>query len=259
LRPKLKGETFNGFGGLNASTFRPSVVVFQKQIKGKKLEDIHRYGKYIIFDLSDGLKMIVHLRMTGMLTLAPMAGKEKFLRGIFRFKSGKTLYFSDIRKFGKIYLFEEKNYLINTGMHKLGIDPILSELLWEDFKKLFYGKKGILKNKLLDQTIIAGIGNIYADEICFRSGLRPSCRVEGLSVGSLKKVLEAINFCLEQGIRNNGTTISDFVNAQGNAGRNQEKLVVYGRAGLPCRKCASPILKTRSAGRGTYYCPKCQK
>jgi formamidopyrimidine-DNA glycosylase len=259
LKPVFVGQKFWKFESKNDSSFLPSADELRAVLPGKKIENINRRGKYLIFDLSAGFKLVIHLRMTGMLTFTEISGKKKFVRGIFTFSSAKRLYFSDIRKFGKVYLYHQKEYLQKTGIGKLGKDPIVEDLFENDLEKFLLGKKGILKNKLLDQTNLAGIGNIYADEICFRAGLRPSTRTEKLRQPQIKKLHEAILFCLKEGIRNNGTTISDFVNVQGKAGRQQEKLRVYGRAGQHCRKCRTLIVKTRVAGRGTYYCPHCQK
>ncbi|MBD3270743.1 DNA-formamidopyrimidine glycosylase, partial [Candidatus Peregrinibacteria bacterium] len=165
IGPELQGQKLWKFESKNAVTFVPNVDEFERILPGQRIENVERRGKYIVMVLSNGFRMIIHLRMTGMLSFEKIKGKEKFIRGIFTFTSVKRLYFSDIRKFGKIYLFSEKDYLEKSGMYKLGRDPFVDDFSLDFLESQFLGRKGILKNRLLDQTVIAGIGNIYADEI----------------------------------------------------------------------------------------------
>jgi formamidopyrimidine-DNA glycosylase len=259
IKPYVQGKKFWKFEALNTSTFLPSVQAFEQFIPGKVVQDVRRKGKYIILDLSEDLVMIVHLRMTGMLLFKPSKRLEKFVRGIFTFSDATRLYFPDIRKFGKVWLYHKSEYLQATGMSKLGVDPIVEKFDLILLEELYLKQKGILKNRLLDQSVITGIGNIYADEICFRIGLHPSSRVEKLTRADIERLHEAILHCLKEGIAHNGTTISDFVGTKGDAGKHQDYLQIYGRTGDPCYVCGTSIKKTRVAGRGTYYCVKCQK
>ena len=259
LNQAVKGKKFWKVEMLNKSTFLPSAIVFERELPGRKILDISRKGKYIIFNLSGGFKMVVHLRMTGMLTVEKVVKNKKYIRGIFTFSSGQRMFFTDLRKFGKIYLYPEKEYLQKTGMQKLGLDPVLDLFDSKILEKIYSGKKGILKAKLLDQTLVAGIGNIYADEICFRIGLNPKSRLEKLKKADFELLSEAILYCLKEGIKHNGTTFSDFRGTRGDAGKHQKYLQVYGRTGDACYICEGEIKKSRVAGRGTYFCVKCQK
>jgi len=259
LKKQIVGRKFWKFEALNKSTFLPNTKVFEKDLPGKQILDIKRKGKYLIFVLSGDLHMVVHLRMTGMLTVEKIVKTKKYIRGIFTFSSGARLFFTDLRKFGKIYLYPQKEYLKKTGMANLGVDPIAEEFDLKILEKLYLNQKGILKNRLLDQSVIAGVGNIYADEICFRIGLHPSSRVERLKMSDVAKMHEAILHCLGEGIKHNGTTFSDFRGTRGDAGKHQKYLQVYGRTGDKCYVCETPIQKIRAAGRGTYFCVKCQK
>jgi formamidopyrimidine-DNA glycosylase len=259
IKPKIIGKKLWKFDGINPGTFLPDINDFNHILPGKTVIDVSRKGKYIVIKLSDDWVIVVHLRMTGMLLFKPSKRLEKFVRGIFTFSDATRMYFSDIRKFGKIWLYKSGDYLSKTGMKKLGVDPIAEKFDQKIVEKLYLKQKGILKNRLLDQTVIAGIGNIYADEICFKIGLHPSTRVESLRSSDAKKLYNAIVYCLEQGILHNGTTISDFVGTKGDAGKHQKYLQIYGRTGDLCYVCATKIKKTRVAGRGTYYCFKCQK
>lgn len=259
IRPVILGKKFWKFQAFNASTFLPSPEALETFLPGKVIKDVRRKGKYIILELSEDYVLVVHLRMTGMLLFKPSERLKKFVRGEFIFSDAKKLLFSDIRKFGKIWLYHKSEYLQKTGMSKLGVDPIVEKFDLALLEKLYLKQKGILKNRLLDQSVITGVGNIYADEIAFRIGLHPSSRVEKLNKKDLEKLHEAIVYCLNEGIKNNGTTISDFVGTRGDAGKNQDYLQIYGRTGDPCYKCGTAVSKTRVAGRGTYFCVKCQK
>lgn len=259
IRPEIVGKKFWKFVSFNESTFLPSVRAFEEILPGKVVRDVRRKGKYIVIDLSGDFVMVVHLRMTGMLLLKPSERSMKFVRGEFVFSDARKLLFSDIRKFGKIWLYHKSEYLVATGMNRLGVDPIAEKFDLALLEKLYLGQKGIFKNRLLDQSVIAGIGNIYADEIAFRISLHPSTRVEKLRKADVARLHKAILECLEEGIGNNGTTIADFVGIRGDAGKNQDYLRIYGRAGAACRRCGEIVRKTRVAGRGTYFCGKCQE
>ena len=258
LRPKLIGKKFWSVQGLLTSTFRPSLDVLMHDLPGHKILDIQRRGKYIVFELDQKMNMIVHLRMSGRLLWKKPSQSEKHLRAIFNFSDGTSLYFVDTRKFGRIWLFHQRDFLKETGMWKLGIEPFDPDFSLKKFHKLFGQRRGILKNTLLRQDIIAGIGNIYADEICFRSRLHPSSRLETITPTDLKLLYESIRFCLEEGIRHNGASVSNFVGTRGTRGKQQHYLQVYGRKDDPCYVCLQPIQKTTAAGRGTFFCRKCQ-
>jgi formamidopyrimidine-DNA glycosylase len=194
--------------------------------------------------------------MTGRLMWHEEPARAKFTRAVFSFKDGKKLYFSDVRKFGRVRVDSDKKYEAKTGIARLGPEPL--NLSWKDFLSVFDHRKGILKNALLRQDLIAGIGNIYADEICFRTGVHPSSRIEKLGKARLKKLHAAIQHCLKEGIKHCGVSVSDFVGTRGDLGRHQHYLKVYGRKGQPCYTCKNLIKKTVAAGRGTYYCENCQ-
>lgn len=259
IRPVIVGKKFWKFKALNESTFLPSVDVFESVLPGKVVRGVSRKGKYILIELSGDFVMVVHLRMTGMLLFKPSERLKKFVRGEFTFSDATKLLYSDIRKFGKVWLYHKTEYLKATGMNRLGVDPIVEKFDLELLEKLYLKQKGFLKNRLLDQSVIAGIGNIYADEIAFRIGLHPSTRLEKLNKTDVAHLHKAILECLEEGIANNGTTIADFVGTRGDAGKNQDYLRIYGRTGNPCYVCGTKVQKTRVAGRGTYFCVKCQK
>jgi formamidopyrimidine-DNA glycosylase len=248
LKPEVQGRVFKS---VESASFKGL-----KMIIGSRILDVVRRGKYIVFILDGDLRMAIHLRMTGRLMWHEEAARAKFTRAVFTFDDGRKLYFSDVRKFGKIMVGPEKKYAAGTGMVKLGLEPL--EMSLEDFTLLMDERKGILKNTLLRQDLIAGLGNIYADEICFRAGVHPSSRIEKLGIVRIKKLYSAVQYCLNEGIKHCGVSVSDFVGTRGDLGRHQHYLKVYGRKGLPCYSCKTLISKTVAAGRGTYYCAKCQ-
>ena len=236
----------------------PDKATFISNLKGMRVNKVWRRGKYIIIDLDRKYKLIIHLRMTGRLMWHKEKGKEKHIRVIFQFSDATQLIFSDIRKFGKVWLVDEKYYESITGIGKLGHEP-LEGLNVGFLKDKMINKKGNLKAFLLDQTNFAGIGNIYADEIAFRAGLLPTHKVSELKGNELNRLSESIEFCLNEGIKHNGVSVSDFVGTKGDLGKHQHYLQVYGRKDDPCYICKTKIAKTRVAGRGTFYCPCCQK
>ncbi|MFA5829145.1 MAG: DNA-formamidopyrimidine glycosylase [Candidatus Gracilibacteria bacterium] len=259
LKSVLIGKKFASLNVKVDSIFLPSAKDVTAKIKNLKILDIQRRGKFIVLVLDKKMRLVIHLRMTGRLLWNMSDGREKFICGVFSFTDGTSLIYSDVRKFGKIWLYNEKDYEQATGIKRLGIEPFDSRFSLEYFLDLFADKKGILKNTLLRQDIIAGIGNIYADEVCFKSRLNPKSRLEKLKKADYIKLYLAIISCLEEGINHNGTSVSDFVGTRGTLGKHQHYLQVYGRKGDPCYVCKNPIKKTVVAGRGTFYCENCQK
>lgn len=257
LKQSAVGKKFWKVEGKLKSVFNPSFDAVARNIKGLRILDVTRRGKYIIFVLEKKVRLVIHLRMTGRLMWKKVRGKEKFICAVFSFSDAKQLIFSDVRKFGKIYLYSEKEFEKGTGIIRLGLEPLATDL--KTFLVLFDSRRGILKNTLLRQDVLAGIGNIYADEICFRSGFHPGTRIEKMNKTDLAKLYEAVQHCLNEGILHCGVSVSDFVGTRGTLGKHQNYLQVYGRKGDPCYNCGKPIQKMVAAGRGTFYCLNCQK
>ncbi len=259
LRLNLLNKKFSKLEVKLPKIFMPSAEFVSSQIKSLKVLDVQRRGKFIVFVLDKNMRLVIHLRMTGRLMWQKVKGREKYICGIFTFTDGTELIFSDVRKFARIWFYSEQQYEKISGIKKLGIEPFAQEFTKDFFVNLFKNKKGILKNNLLRQDLITGIGNIYADESCFKSKLHPQKRIEKLNKKDLERLYEAIIFCLKEGISHNGTSVSDFVGTNGNLGKHQHYLQVYGRKGDPCYVCKGTIKKTVAAGRGTFYCENCQK
>lgn len=227
---------------------------------GEKIEGIKRRGKMIIVEFSGRLKWLIHLKMTGQLYCVPKnqpLDKHVHARVIFK-GNEEELRFRDVRKFGFWFCLEDSE-LEKRISGNLGPEPL--ELKYKDFCQLLqkYPSRK-LKSFLLDQKIIAGIGNIYSDEALFLAGLRPDRRVDSLIPVEAKKLHRAIKNVLEEAIALKGSSISDYVDAGGEKGHFQEKHNVYGKEGLKCRRCMTGLIRREKiAGRSSYFCPICQK
>ena len=258
LRPKIVGKKFWRVEGALKYVFLPSYQEISAKIKGLKILEVTRRGKFIVFVLDGKMRLVIHLRMSGRLMWKKIAKKESHIRAIFTFSDATSLIFSDARKFGRIWLYSEKDYEHATGIFKLGVEPFSSDFNFKKFEKIFTKRRGILKNNLLRQDLIAGIGNIYADEICHRIRLHPKSRLENLQTKDLKNLHEAILPSLGEGIDHCGASVSDFVGTRGTLGKHQKYLQVYGRKNDSCYVCGSVIQKMKVAGRGTFVCGECQ-
>lgn len=237
----------------------PRPEEFAAALPGRKVEGLDRRGKYLLIRLDRGI-LTVHLRMTGNLFYAEdgKAREERFLRVTLPFTDGSALYYSDMRRFGRLWLTESGRELQELVLKRIGPD-FLNDLSPEDFLALLNKReRSRLKALLLDQGFAAGMGNIYTDECLFRSGIDPNRRVMDLRREEAEKLYRAICEVLAEGIEYGGTTFRDYRNSSGALGDFQSRLAVYGRKGELCR-CGETIQKTRVAGRGTYYCPRCQK
>lgn len=257
---KVIGRTFTELWTDTPKAFRPKFATFKKNLLGQKILTITRRAKYIIFTLADNSKLVCHFRMTGHFLIRRVtAPLERFVRHRLILDRGLELRFEDIRKFGTLTLCDEKSFEKVCGFAALGPEPLESGFTFEVFRNILRRKRGKLKAVLLDQRVIAGIGNIYADEICFTAGLHPASRVEKLSDVHLRTLHRAIISELKKGVANRGTTVGEFVDSSGHAGSNQLTLNVYSRHGEKCRKCGTILKKMKISQRTTTYCARDQK
>ncbi|MFP4370632.1 MAG: bifunctional DNA-formamidopyrimidine glycosylase/DNA-(apurinic or apyrimidinic site) lyase [Halanaerobium sp.] len=233
---------------------------FRDSLIGSKIEAVNRRGKYIIIELSQDKNMVIHLRMTGKLLVKEVKEfRDKHTHVIFSLNDGQEIRFNNIRKFGRVYLIDKNHPEQAGGLADLGPEPLSEELTLEDFKKLFENRRALMKSLLLNQHFVAGIGNIYADEILFRSAVRPDRTADTLTEAEKEAIYHNMRDILEKGIIYGGTSFSDYVNAFGEKGSFQEELRVHQREGENCYDCGSIIEKIKISGRSTYFCPKCQK
>ena len=225
-------------------------------LEGKKIADVRRVGKHVVFDLQPVRKedkpaqWIVHLGMTGRLLVCPPdTEKAKHTHAIVSLASGREIRFVDPRRFGRLSVAHE--------FQAPGTEPLEVEL--DRFVKLFKGRKTPIKSALLNQKLLSGVGNIYADESLFRSGIRPNRKAASLTQERLRKLFLAVQTVLKEAIAAGGSSVSDYVNADGEEGFFQIQHRVYGREGEPCLVCKTPIKRIVIAGRSAHYCPKCQR
>jgi formamidopyrimidine-DNA glycosylase len=225
------------------------------QILNRKILDIQRHGKYIIIHLETSF-LVCHLRMTGQFIFSTtITSVEKHDRIVIRFKDNSELKFKDVRKFGRVYHLDNAA----DAFQNVGRDAVKHQWKADEFYQILQRRKMGIKSFLLSQKYIAGIGNIYADEALFVTGLHPLHNANQLSKAEAKKLLKNINFILNAAIDNMGTTISDYRDVDGNAGKMQNFLNVYQQNGKPCKVCSTPITKQKIAGRSSHYCPNCQR
>ena len=227
---------------------------YNQKVKGKEIKNLSRIGKYIIINLEDKL-LAVHLRMTGKLYVQPKSfDKKKHTSAIFSLDSGKDLIFEDTRKFGRIYLYNDSSYLDS----KIGIEPLSNEF---NFKWLSNGlkkKQRKIKPLLLDQSFIAGLGNIYTDEALWRAKIHPESTSSAIPTKNVKKLAVAIKKVLTDSINSGGTTIRDYTYDFSYVGNYAINLKAYGKEKESCTRCKKDIIKSRIAQRGTYICTQCQ-
>ena len=257
LREPLVGRQFTGVRvGWENLVARPAVEEFKRGLVDQKILGLKRRGKYLVFALSGGGSLIIHLRMTGRLLIKnPDDELDKHDHLIFELDDGRELRFNNVRKLGRVYLVDDEDEIVG----RLGPEPLDDDFTSADFAALFSTRRGMIKPLLLNQQFIAGIGNIYADEALFAARIHPERRADTLTAEEIECLYHAIRQVLTQGIQNRGTTLSDYLDAEGREGRNQEHLLVFRRTGQPCPRCGMPIERTVVGGRGTYFCPKCQK
>jgi formamidopyrimidine-DNA glycosylase len=250
--------------------------VFKKEIKGKEIKDIKRRAKYIVFILNGEKTLLVHQKLTGHFLLNkwkllndtwvpekkgsfmddPM---NKFIHIIFFLDDKRMLALSDLRKFARIELWSNKELKESGKMEEFGPEPLEKDFNFGDFKEALRKKKGRVKQVLMDQTVIAGVGNIYSDEALWESGVHPSRRIPDISDKELEKLYKALIDVLKLSIKLKGESISDYRRISGEKGKFDPMRKVYRREGKECFKCGSKIKRIKIGGRSSYFCPKCQK
>ena len=258
IKPLLLHQTITTIEPLNNftkvfNTHSPDKII--ELVSGQRINNVLRRGKYIIIDLDQGF-LCIHLRMTGQLqTQLTSQDNKKHFTAKISIQNGKELYFKDYRKFGRFYFYESLDVIEN----KLGCEPLSSSF---DLLYLLKGLKksrGMVKPRLLDQSFIAGLGNIYVDESLWQARIHP-CKISmDISNQKIKRLWRAIPTILQSAIDFNGTTIINFSYGNKLSGGFKKYLNVFGKGGSPCPRCSVKLKKIFVVQRGTHYCPKCQK
>ena len=269
LEPVLVGRTIVAARVLDERWTRPEPPrALEAEVKGRRIEAVRRRGKYLIVDLEGDLHLVMHLRMTGNLLIA---GSERFgaprlyesepdarfLRAVLELDDGSELWFTDARRFGHAVVLsgeELEPYLAA----RLGIEPLGGELTGGTLARLAAGRTAPLKSFLLDQRLVAGVGNIYADEALWRAELHPLSPAGSMRAEHCEALVEGIVEALEAGLANGGSSIDDYRDARGERGSMQDEFLVHTREGQECFRCGGEIRRIVVGGRSTYYCPDCQ-
>jgi formamidopyrimidine-DNA glycosylase len=258
---KLKGRRV-----INVRVYWPKTIAgmapatFKRKIKGRRIRDISRRGKFIVISLSRDLTLLVHLRMTGRLNwTAADIKRNPHEHVILLFSHKMALRFQDTRKFGRFYLTSNPQEILG----KLGPEPLSDRFTLERFHAMLQARKRLVKPLLLDQGFIAGLGNIYVDEALWKAGIHPLRVSSSLSKKEVAALHKAIPRVLQKGLANLGTTLGsgagNFYSVAGRRGRNADELFVFRRTGEGCTKCRTPIERIVVGQRSTHICPHCQR
>jgi len=258
LLPLLRGRSFtHAWVSPDAPRLvqAPSPAEFTRLLPGRRIEDVSRRGKYLVFRLSGGLHLAVHLRMTGaLLHRLASAPPDRYVRAVLALDDGSELRFSDLRKFGAMWLVPDPSLVLG----RLGPEPLDGAMTPSALREATARRRAPIKSVLLDQRALAGLGNIYADEALFAAGLHPQRPASSLSEAEVERLHGAIRQVLVAALDDRGASFSDYVDASGREGRHQFRVQVFRRTGQPCYACGGEIERVKVAGRSSHFCPGCQ-
>ena len=259
LKNKIIGRPIKDIKYSYADIIKTDKDEFKSTLVGKTFKDIKTVGKWLIFDLGE-YSFVSHLRMEGKYNYRPSKDEiEKHEHIIFNLDNDYDLRYKDVRKFGVMMLVKTSDTLKLNEISKLGIEPDSDDLTKEYIYEKIHGSKHSIKELLLDQTIINGLGNIYVDEVLFASGILPMRKGNTITLDECERIKNEGSRIIKEATRLKGTTIRSYTSELGVEGEFQNFLMVHTKEGVPCKKCGNPIIKTRVGGRGTYYCKVCQK
>ncbi|MFA4936686.1 MAG: bifunctional DNA-formamidopyrimidine glycosylase/DNA-(apurinic or apyrimidinic site) lyase [Patescibacteria group bacterium] len=273
LDKQIRGQIISRVEIRNKRIVKSSVAIVQKALTRAKIVKIKRRGKLLIFNLDNEKILLIHLKMTGQLVWQAVNKKikvgghpiigvvgvpNKFTRVVLYFKNKGRLFFNDVRKFGYWQVIDQKD--LEKIESRFGPEPLTrvfnKHYLFQVIKNR---KRSKIKSVLLDQKVVAGLGNIYIDESLWQAKVKPSRLVGGLSLNNIRLICSAIKLVIKQAIKFRGTSFNSYIDPRGKEGSYWQQRKVYSRQGLACKRCGDIIIKIKQAGRGTHYCPTCQK
>ena len=261
LEPHLVGRRFEHVDIQDPRLVRPfEATAVAAELEGERVAALERRGKYLIVRFESGRALLIHLRMTGSLRHAAPGSldDDPHRRAVVNLDDGSDVAYRDVRRFGTWHLLEPEevgDYLAQ----RLGQEPLERSFTARRLAERLEGRRAPIKAALLDQRTVAGLGNIYVDEALWRAEVHPLRPAGSLDPDEVARLVKGIRDALRTGIARQGASLRDYSTPDGGRGRMQERFRVYGRAGEPCARCGSPIDKIRAGGRGTWYCPNCQR
>jgi len=261
LEPHLVGRTFAHVEISDARLVRPfEPMEVAAELEGERVSALERRGKYLIVRFESGRALLIHLRMTGSLRTAAngLLTDDAHRRAVVTLDDGSNVSYRDVRRFGTWQLLEPgelEPYLDK----RLGVEPLGRTFTARRLAERLAGRRAPIKAALLDQRTVAGLGNIYVDEALWRSEIHPRRLAGTLDDDELARLTRAVKAALKAAVARQGASLRDYSTPDGGRGRMQDRFRVYGREGQPCPRCGTPIDKIRTAGRGTWYCPTCQR
>lgn len=261
LNAALKEKKIVGVEVRWGKKIEPTAGKLQKMVVGATFGPVNRRGKLLIFTLSNGNVIVAHLKMTGRFLIKPKGSEPtKHTHVIFRLSGPNDLHWEDVRKFGFLKAFDAAGAMRFVESWKFGPEPLSPSFTFETMRScLIKYPKAKIKPKLMEQKCIAGIGNIYATESLWSAGIHPLTQIKNVPEVKLKKLHSAVRDVMKRAVAARGTSSDNYLDAFGEEGEFVNKLKAYGREGEPCRRCGTPLAKIKVGGRGSAYCPKCQK
>ena len=261
LEPVLVGRRFERVQIDDPRLTRPEdPAAVAVELTGERVAAVERRGKYLVVRFESGRVLLIHLRMTGNLLYAPGGASAEVLhrRAVVKLDDGSNVVYRDVRRFGT-WLIVEPDELDQYLGSRLGGEPLGRTFTTKSLAGRLANRKAPIKAALLDQRTLAGLGNIYVDEALWRARIHPLRPARELESAEVRALREGIKRALDAGIARQGATLRDYRQPDGSTGSMQNEFKVYGRADEPCDRCGTPIEKTRAGGRGTWYCPTCQR
>ena len=260
LKRELPGKEILEMELLTPSSLKGAALDFPEALRGSRIKKVRRRGKLIVLETDGGFSLVVHLKMTGQLLLTSRREAGRHCRLILKLQGEKGavvyLLFNDMRRFGYLLPLPDDHQGMDSPFRNIGPDALDISLV--DFTRTVGSSGRRIKSLLLDQAMIAGLGNIYVDEILHRAGVNPLTPAAGLSPGRVEKIHSAMGLVLGRAIEKGGSSVSNYIDSSGRDGSFQKEHAVYKRQGDLCTTCSSVICRTVVAGRGTYFCPECQ-
>ena len=260
LAPSVEGRRIEEVAILDTRLTRPhEPAQVAAELAGKRIAALDRRGKYLVFRFSDGRALLVHLRMTGSFAAASAGAlqDDPHRRAVIRLDNESDVAYRDVRRFGTWLLLEPEDVEPYLDL-KNGPEPLEDAFTASFLRGRFADRRAPVKAALLDQRTVAGLGNIYADEALWYARIHPHRPAGKLEPNEVRRIHNGVRNALQTGIARQGATLRDYRTPEGGSGSMQHEFQVYGRSGEPCPRCGTPIEKTRAAGRGTWFCPRCQ-